>query len=616
MGNERQESSQLWLIARLLRIFKDQTIIGLCFGVSGMRMQAILAGDVATFDARLQLIHEMDEETFEQEIQVLNEKRLHIIHQVQKEIGPGRELTAQEQASLLNDRTIERRINQLQEIIESLVAENKLTKIEQEPEFKRRKNSLLFNAFVQREIENRMIQLSEQERLKLDIPVFMNGVLVYQKHLFSIDELQQNIEESYPLIASALLEQQGGVSKISTFFGAYNLSELTELFDSLHKVAKEKESGVTAQALALVLTNINHAITIGYHPDKDEWSSSTDANRLPACYFKNSNELAEHIIHAFSSNEIAIIFTEIYLTLSSEAVWKPVLTKWQNQKQWKEMHEFTSKKNELTDFSISSFHLRSRNNNDLYIATHSLLTMAASKGDLKAVDSLLVYESDPDQKLKVTLPALDLSIIYKHLDVFNALLNAGADPNYYVQCHNFTPLVVAVATNGLDMAKILLDKGADVNLCMDAGETALFYASQNNEYKFVQLLLDYDADWALSYYSTAEFLRQFAKDNKVETQMEQFIQEKQKQQPPSMSMDIMIYFINHNIPEPYIAITPKEIAILMGNKETLAVFEKKELELAKVKQLKLDVKDKLHRFFAEKNTETQEDQTLNKDFDP
>ena len=58
---------------------------------------------------------------------------------------------------------------------------------------------------------------------------------------------------------------------------------------------------------------------------------------------------------------------------------------------------------------------------------------------------------------------------------------------------NYTPLEAASRGGHVDVARLLLDNGADVNAC-DIYQTPLFRASSRGHLKFVQLLLEHGAD--------------------------------------------------------------------------------------------------------------------------
>jgi ankyrin repeat protein len=65
-----------------------------------------------------------------------------------------------------------------------------------------------------------------------------------------------------------------------------------------------------------------------------------------------------------------------------------------------------------------------------------------------------------------------------HVDAATALLDAGADINQRSKGDNTTPLLMAIINGHFDLAKVLIDRGADVTLASDNGVTPL-YATLN-----------------------------------------------------------------------------------------------------------------------------------------
>jgi ankyrin repeat protein len=68
-----------------------------------------------------------------------------------------------------------------------------------------------------------------------------------------------------------------------------------------------------------------------------------------------------------------------------------------------------------------------------------------------------------------------------HVEAVQALLDAGADVNQVSEGDNTSPLLMAIINGHYDLAKFLIDKGADVKLAADNGATPL-YAVLNNQW--------------------------------------------------------------------------------------------------------------------------------------
>lgn len=58
----------------------------------------------------------------------------------------------------------------------------------------------------------------------------------------------------------------------------------------------------------------------------------------------------------------------------------------------------------------------------------------------------------------------------------------------------WTPLIIACSAGHLDIVKLFLSKGANVNGCTDQGRSGLLYACSKNHEEIAKLLLDNHAD--------------------------------------------------------------------------------------------------------------------------
>lgn len=73
-------------------------------------------------------------------------------------------------------------------------------------------------------------------------------------------------------------------------------------------------------------------------------------------------------------------------------------------------------------------------------------------------------------------------------------LARGTNPNSKTFWYRDTPLIVAAAYGHTEVVKLLLDKGAHVNMGNEGGETALHYAARHGHTKVMQILLEHGAD--------------------------------------------------------------------------------------------------------------------------
>ena len=121
------------------------------------------------------------------------------------------------------------------------------------------------------------------------------------------------------------------------------------------------------------------------------------------------------------------------------------------------------------------------------------LRNAAENGDIVTVRSLLNQGVDVNSNA-YGRTALLWAAQNKHMDIVRLLIEKGANVNTKDK-NTGTPLIYEVINGQLDMVKLLLDKGADLNMVsgpVDA--TALIYAVFQNNKDAVQFLVKRGAD--------------------------------------------------------------------------------------------------------------------------
>lgn len=90
--------------------------------------------------------------------------------------------------------------------------------------------------------------------------------------------------------------------------------------------------------------------------------------------------------------------------------------------------------------------------------------------------------------------ALGIAAIIGDLDIINALIECGTDLNLATDPTGYTPLHLALDNGHPGIAKLLIEKGAEVNVTNCTGTTPLHRAVMKNYIEIVQLLLDKKAD--------------------------------------------------------------------------------------------------------------------------
>jgi len=117
---------------------------------------------------------------------------------------------------------------------------------------------------------------------------------------------------------------------------------------------------------------------------------------------------------------------------------------------------------------------------------------AAAAGSLERVRALV--EENPGMLQELSHDGwtlLHLGAFFGHLDIVRYLIAAGADvTTVSSNQESVTPLQSALATRRLEIARLLLDKGADVNVRgSDAGYFPLHYAAAAGSVDLTRLLL-------------------------------------------------------------------------------------------------------------------------------
>ena len=124
----------------------------------------------------------------------------------------------------------------------------------------------------------------------------------------------------------------------------------------------------------------------------------------------------------------------------------------------------------------------------------SSLLLAAARGELERVQTLLTAGGDPNVRNDLGQTPLHWAVGGGHADVANALLKAGADPGARDN-DGQTPLHVAARKGELEIAKVLLKEGADPHARDNDGLTSRQWATRNGYENIVNsLVLDADTD--------------------------------------------------------------------------------------------------------------------------
>jgi ankyrin repeat protein len=122
------------------------------------------------------------------------------------------------------------------------------------------------------------------------------------------------------------------------------------------------------------------------------------------------------------------------------------------------------------------------------------LMIAAHTGNVVIVKALLARGADIDAATKESKDrALMWAIADKHADIFHSLIEAHADV-HTANAKSFTPLMIAARNGDIEMAKVLIDAGVNVNETGPDRTHVLPFAINAGQAAFAMFLLEQGAD--------------------------------------------------------------------------------------------------------------------------
>lgn len=124
---------------------------------------------------------------------------------------------------------------------------------------------------------------------------------------------------------------------------------------------------------------------------------------------------------------------------------------------------------------------------------------AAAIGDVVRIKNLLDEQPDPVNTVAPDgFQALGLASFFAQPAVVAVLIAAGADVNYQAPGNRLAALHGAVAGKCAASARHLLAAGANIDAQQQGGYTALMAAAANGLIEILKLLLEHDADPAIT----------------------------------------------------------------------------------------------------------------------
>jgi len=117
------------------------------------------------------------------------------------------------------------------------------------------------------------------------------------------------------------------------------------------------------------------------------------------------------------------------------------------------------------------------------------LGLAAFFGHAKTIDALLAAGADVNlpSRESMKMPPLGSAMAVERNDIARTLIEHGANVNGKA-ASDLTALHTAAARGNIESAKLLLDHGADINATSTDGKTPLDYAQERNHPEMVEFL--------------------------------------------------------------------------------------------------------------------------------
>ena len=117
------------------------------------------------------------------------------------------------------------------------------------------------------------------------------------------------------------------------------------------------------------------------------------------------------------------------------------------------------------------------------------LGLAAFFGHAETVEALLAAGADVNltSRESMKMPPLGSAMAVERNDIARTLIEHGANVNAKA-VNDLTALHTAAARGNIEAAKLLLDHGADINAASTDGKTPLSYAEERNHPEMVHFL--------------------------------------------------------------------------------------------------------------------------------
>lgn len=479
---------QDWIMKRMQHLGYGVNDEGICHGIILMTLKAFLKKDSQSFEERLQLIAKLPEEknAFLAEIAEISRQRWILTKEAKennlqqlRKLTPSEELLIQEEKRMIDER------------LTLIAKELNLS----EEEIAKRRKQMLFSAYTQQKINEKLNDLPRERRLKQEILNFFDSIVTYQQ-LEDKDHLYHSDISHYQDIVTSSNILGDNLRYVTSFSSVYTIPELTAYFESL---AATVEKADKKTPIVFMLSSLSHTIFVGYDPVSKYFLYLNPTYMNVSRVVEHPSRMATLVQKAFDiSPKITadtIVTTKIYSDDASNTTMQVFLNNWKHNEIWKSLHDAQKFKN-LSPGARRTWMEKAIQINDVdtiqklisigeTVTQHNLAT-AIEMSNTETLDAILAT------KINVNLIDTEDSplwnaVLLGRLDVTERLLHVGANTNV-INEKGLTPLLYAVSKKNHAMTKVLLEK-ADPNVPSEHGATPLMYAVEDGDYAMAELIL-------------------------------------------------------------------------------------------------------------------------------
>ena len=134
----------------------------------------------------------------------------------------------------------------------------------------------------------------------------------------------------------------------------------------------------------------------------------------------------------------------------------------------------------------------------VFSGCRSPIYKAAAEGNREAVTRSLKWGRSVDKKDQIDLSPLFHAARAGKLETVKQLLDLGADPNITSKYNNWRPLEGAIDHGHVEVARILIERGTDLNGPKERPGSALQHSIENGQWEIGRLLIDNGAEVSIT----------------------------------------------------------------------------------------------------------------------